>query len=73
MASRGPGTAQVLDAPSVVTPGTRIRHVELDDGTVIVQDGAVVQGAGIPVTGLGANITATQYPEGGEGRITVVP
>jgi 5'-nucleotidase len=104
------GTAQVLDAAAaVVTPGTRVRHVELDDGTVIVQDGAVVPGAGIHVatidfsarggdqypfrgapftslgvtyqqalrnyivTGLGANITAAQYPEGGEGRITVIP
>jgi 5'-nucleotidase len=25
------------------------------------------------VTGLGANITAAQYPEGGEGRITLAP
>lgn len=104
------GTAQVLDAAAaVVTPGNRIRHVELDDGTVIVQNGAVVPGAGIQVatidfsarggdqypfrgapftslgvtyqqalrnyivTGLGASITAAQYPEGGEGRITLVP
>jgi 5'-nucleotidase len=104
------GTAQVLDAAAaVVTPGTRVRHVQLDDGTVIVQDGAVVPGAGIQVatidfsarggdqypfrgapftslgvtyqqalrnyivTGLAANITAAQYPEGGEGRITLVP
>jgi 5'-nucleotidase len=104
------GTAQVLDAAAaVVTPGNRIRDVELDDGTIIVQNGAVVPGAGIHVatidfsarggdqypfrgapftslgvtyqqalrnyivTGLGANITAAQYPEGGEGRITLVP
>jgi 5'-nucleotidase len=104
------GTAQVLDAAAaVVTPGNRIRDVELDDGTIVVQDGALVPGAGIHVatidfsarggdqypfrgapftslgvtyqqalrnyivTGLGANITAAQYPEGGEGRITLAP
>jgi 5'-nucleotidase len=104
------GIAQVLDADAaVVTPGTRVRHVELDDGTIIVQNGAVLPGAGIQVasidflarggdqypfrgapftslgvtyqqalrnyivSGLGASITAAQYPEGGEGRITRVP
>jgi 5'-nucleotidase len=104
------GIAQILDADAaVVTPGTRVRHVELDDGTIIVQNGAVLPGAGIQVasidflarggdqypfrgapftslgvtyqqalrnyivSGLGASITAAQYPEGGEGRITRVP
>ncbi|MGP3911504.1 hypothetical protein [Nonomuraea sp. 10N515B] len=39
------GTAQVVDnAGTVLTPGTRIRSVTLNDGTVIVQDGAVVPG-----------------------------
>ena len=34
------GTAQVLDeSRAVTTPGTRIVHVELEDGTVIVEDG----------------------------------
>ena len=40
------GTAQVLDGNgNVVTPGTRIREVSLNDGTVIVTAGAVVTGA----------------------------
>jgi 2',3'-cyclic-nucleotide 2'-phosphodiesterase (5'-nucleotidase family) len=40
------GTPQVLDADlNVVTPGTRIREVTLDDGTQIVSSGAVVSGA----------------------------
>jgi 5'-nucleotidase len=44
------GTAQVVDnAGTVLTPGTRVRSVTLNDGTVIVQDGAVVPGAGISV------------------------
>jgi hypothetical protein len=39
------GSPQVLDAGgNVVTPGTRVRAVVLDDGTVIVQEGAVVPG-----------------------------
>jgi 5'-nucleotidase/UDP-sugar diphosphatase len=40
------GTPQVLDGDgNVVTPGTRVRDIELDDGTDIVQAGAVVPGA----------------------------
>jgi 2',3'-cyclic-nucleotide 2'-phosphodiesterase (5'-nucleotidase family) len=43
-------TAQVVDdAGTVLTPGSRVRSVVLDDGTVIVQDGAVVAGPGIAV------------------------
>jgi 5'-nucleotidase len=99
--------AQVVDnAGTVLTPGSRIREVVLDDGTVIVQNGAVVAGApavaiatndfsarggdqypfrGAPFTtlgvtyqqalsnyvqdGLGGQITAADYPAGGEGRI----
>ena len=104
------GAAQVLDADgNVVTTGTRVVDVELDDGTVIVSAGAVVAGPalniatidflarggdqypyrGAPFTnigvtyqqalanyiemGLGGNITATDYPEGGEGRIVRLP
>lgn len=108
-------TAQVLDEDlNVVTPGTRVRSIILDDGTVIVADGAVVPGApvgivtndfsarggdmypfrGAPFTtvgvvyqqalanyivgplvdgALGGVITSAEYPEGGEGRITIVP
>ena len=98
--------AQVVDdAGTVLTPGSRVRSVVLDDGTVIVQDGAVVAGPGISVAtndfsarggdqypfrglpftsvgttyqaalaeylaeGLGGQVTAADYPEGGEGRI----
>jgi 5'-nucleotidase len=104
------GTAQVVDnAGTVLTPGTRVQHVELDDGTVIVDDGGVVPGPGVtvatndfsarggdqypfrglPFTTIGVTyqqalrnyveqlpgtplpvISAAQYPEGGEGRIT---
>jgi 5'-nucleotidase/UDP-sugar diphosphatase len=40
------GTPQVLDDDgNVVTPGTRVVEIELDDGTYIVQGGAVVPGA----------------------------
>jgi 5'-nucleotidase len=40
------GTPQVLDGDgNVVTPGTRVVEIELDDGTDIVQGGAVVLGA----------------------------
>jgi 5'-nucleotidase len=101
------GTPQVLDEfGNVVTPGTRVVEIELDDGTDIVMGGAVVPGPdltiatidflarggdrypyrGAPFTtlgvtyqqalanyivdGLGGVITAGDYPEGGEGRIT---
>lgn len=44
------GTAQVVDdAGNVLTPGTRVRSVTLDDGTVIVDNGQVVPGAGLSV------------------------
>ena len=104
------GTPQVLDADgNVVTPGTRVVDVELNDGTVIVGAGAVVDGPainiatidflarggdqypyrGAPFTnigvtyqqalanyiqmGLAGNVTAADYPEGGEGRIVRLP
>ncbi|MEW6146144.1 MAG: bifunctional metallophosphatase/5'-nucleotidase [Thermodesulfobacteriota bacterium] len=109
------GTAQVLDADlNVVTPGTKVKEIVLDDGTVIVTGGVVQPGGpidiatidfsarggdmypfrGAPFTtlgvvyqkalfnyivdpvaqgGLGGVISAAQYPEGGEGRITTVP
>ena len=103
------GTPQVIDDNGViVTPGTRVLDVVLDDGTVIVDGGAVLDGPGIAVAtndfsarggdqypfnglpfttvgksyqqsledyiveGLDGLITAEQYPEGGEGRITAV-
>jgi 5'-nucleotidase len=44
------GTAQILDADgNVVTPGTRVVDVALDDGTVIVSAGVVVDGPGINI------------------------
>jgi 5'-nucleotidase/UDP-sugar diphosphatase len=102
------GTPQELDEDgNVVTPGTRVLTIELDDGTEIVTAGAVVSGAphvtvatidflaeggdqypyrGASFTTLGVTyqqalsdyievgldglITAEDYPEGGEGRIT---
>jgi 5'-nucleotidase / UDP-sugar diphosphatase len=40
------GTPQTLDAEgNVVTPGTRVREVVLDDGTALVQAGVVVLNA----------------------------
>jgi 5'-nucleotidase len=101
-------TAQVVDNDgNVLTPGSRVQEVELDDGTQIVTGGAVAPGApnvsiatndfsarggdqypfrGAPFTTLGVTyqqalsnyiqgplggqITAADYPEGGEGRIT---
>ena len=42
------GVAQIVDAAgNVITPGTRVREVVLDDGTVVVTGGAVVDGAPI--------------------------
>ncbi|MFC7617095.1 bifunctional metallophosphatase/5'-nucleotidase [Actinokineospora soli] len=42
--------AQAVDnAGTVLTPGSRVRSVTLDDGTPIVVDGAVVAGPGISV------------------------
>lgn len=103
------GTPQEINEEGViVTPGTRVLDVVLDDGTVIVADGDVVDGPGIAVArndfsarggdqypfgdlpfttvgksyqqaledyivvGLDGLITAEEYPEGGEGRITQV-
>lgn len=44
------GTAQVLDDDyNVVTPGTRVIEITLDDGTVIVSGGSVVAGDPIDV------------------------
>jgi 2',3'-cyclic-nucleotide 2'-phosphodiesterase (5'-nucleotidase family) len=99
--------AQAVDNDgNVLSPGSRIREVVLDDGTVIVQNGAVVPGdaiavatndfsarggdqypfRGLPFTTVGVTyqqallayivddlngvISAADYPEGGEGRIT---
>jgi 5'-nucleotidase/UDP-sugar diphosphatase len=104
------GTGLILDLDgNVVVPGTRVQHVELNDGTLIVDGGAVVGGPAINVAtidflakdgdqypfqgapfttlgftyqqalsnyileGLGGVISATDYPEGGEGRITNLP
>lgn len=101
------GTPQELDDDgNVVTPGTRVLEITLDDGTAIVSGGSVVPGdalsvatidflarggdqypyRGAPFTTLGATyqqalrdyiiedlngvISAAEYPEGGEGRIT---
>jgi 5'-nucleotidase len=101
------GTPQELDeAGNVITPGTRVVSITLDDGTEIVSGGQVVEGdplniatidflarggdqypfRGAPfvnvgvsyqqalrnyiVEALGGLITAADYPEGGEGRIT---
>ncbi len=44
------GTAQVTAEDGTITaPGSRVREVVLDDGTVIVADGAVVDGPGVSV------------------------
>lgn len=104
------GTAQVLDGDgNVVTVGSRVVDVFLDDGTPLVVGGSVIPGPdltvatidflarsgdqypfrGLPFTtvgvtyqqslrnyiefGLGGIITAAEYPEGGEGRITRLP
>jgi 5'-nucleotidase / UDP-sugar diphosphatase len=102
------GTSQELDANfKVITPGTRVMEVILDDGTRIVAEGQVVSGApslnvttidflarggdqypfrDVPFITLGityqqalrdyiANdlrgvVTAKEYPEKGQGRIT---
>lgn len=103
-------TAQVVDNDgNVLTAGSRVQSVVLDDGTVIVAGGAVVDGPavaiatndfsarggdqypfrGLPFTTVGVTyqqalsnyiegplaglITAADYPEGGEGRITQLP
>jgi 5'-nucleotidase/UDP-sugar diphosphatase len=83
------GQAQVIDpvTGAITTPGTRVRDVTLDDGTVLVAGDQYPFG-GIPFTTLGISyqqalrnyltgplggvVTAAQYPAGGEGRITTV-
>jgi 5'-nucleotidase len=104
------GVSQVQDADgSVITPGTRVQDVTLNDGTVIVSGGVVQPGATVTIatidflarggdeypfrgaafTTVGASyqqalsafiedalngeITADDYPEGGEGRIVELP
>jgi 5'-nucleotidase len=58
------GTAQVLDESfAVVTPGTRIVDVTLDDGTVIVEDGTVASGAALSVATIDFSARGgDQYP-----------
>jgi 2',3'-cyclic-nucleotide 2'-phosphodiesterase (5'-nucleotidase family) len=58
------GTAQVLDETfAVVTPGTRIVDVTLDDGTAIVDDGAVVPGAALNIATIDFSARGgDQYP-----------
>lgn len=104
------GTPQELDDDgNVVTAGTRVQEITLDDGTMIVSGGAVVAGDALTVATidflakggdqypyrgaaftqvgvtyqqalanyiigpLGGLISAADYPEGGEGRITTTP
>lgn len=44
------GTPQILDIDgSVLTPGTRVREVALDDGTPIVAGGAVIDGPALTI------------------------
>jgi 2',3'-cyclic-nucleotide 2'-phosphodiesterase (5'-nucleotidase family) len=38
-------TAQVNDGSTITTPGERVRHVWLDDGTWIIRNGEIVDGA----------------------------
>ena len=108
MTSKAPNLLN--DDGSVLTPGTRVRDVTLDDGTQIVVGGVVQSGDPIDIatidfnarggdqypyrgapfttlgvsyqqavsnfiqdpTGLNGVISAADYPEGGEGRITRV-
>jgi 5'-nucleotidase len=106
------GTGMVIDGNgNVVTPGTRVLDVTLDDGTPIVVGGVVQTGPPVTIaivdflanggdqypfrgapfttvgvtyqqalanyiqdpTGLNGLISAADYPEGGEGRITNLP
>jgi len=47
------GTPQVLDADgNVVTPGTRVVNVTLDDGTIIVSAGAVFDGPALNIASI---------------------
>lgn len=58
------GVAQVVDnAGNVITPGSRIVRLELDNGTMIVENGVVIPGADITIATL--NFLANggdQYP-----------
>ncbi|MCU0313931.1 MAG: 5'-nucleotidase C-terminal domain-containing protein, partial [Solirubrobacteraceae bacterium] len=107
--------ARLTSSTCAVTspPGERVRRVQLDDGTLIVDGGAVVPGPDVVVAttdflakggdcypfpagysptpvayqqaledylvdpvaggGLGGLVRATDYPVGGEGRITITP
>ena len=47
------GTAQRLNAAGqVVTPGTRVRSVTLDDGTTLIADGSVVPGPALSIASI---------------------
>ncbi len=104
------GTGLILDGDgNVLTAGTRVLDVVLDDGTIIVNGGVVQSGPALNVAtidflarggdqypfrgasftpvgfsyqqalsnyiqaGIGGTITAADYPEAGEGRITNLP
>lgn len=69
----GTGTAQSLnDDGTVATPGTRVRQVELDDGTVIVSDGAVVDGGALTIATIDFLARGgDQYPYRGAAFTTV--
>lgn len=58
------GTPQVLDAAgNVVTPGTRIRTVTLDDGTPVVSTGSVVPGPDLSIATIDFSARGgDQYP-----------
>ena len=58
------GTPQILDADgNVVTPGTRVVNVTLDDSTVIVSAGAVVAGPPLTIATIDFNARGgDQYP-----------
>ncbi len=57
-------TAQVLNAANAVTtPGTRVRDVVLNDGTVLVRNGAVVPGPAITIATIDFSANGgDQYP-----------
>lgn len=58
------GTPQIVDnSGTVLTPGTRVRDVTLDDGTPIVQNGTVMPGAGIHIATIDFSLRGgDQYP-----------
>lgn len=67
------GTAQILDEDSnVVTPGTRVQEVILDDGTVIVSGGAVVAGDDLTIATIDFLARGgDQYPYRGADFVTL--